>query len=160
MTWNFFSFILVGILTGMKILPIRSIQSGVSHALSVLPLVGEYNAVLIPVVYHIIRYVVHLDRSLQVSRDQLPLLPLNILDYILIVNGYRHPISMGILSGIISFYFVFEQYDELDNNLQTDVFMVIFLSALWYHSQGESHVTFFCVRDLVYHLLEGMYYMY
>lgn len=135
-------------------IPIRSLQSSMSNVLASVPVLidGDF-LMLIPIIFHIIRYIVNFDKSKALSRKQLYLIPLTIIDYIIIlyhIKNNKFSIPLGIISGLISFYFIYIEYESLKDHLLIDILMMVFLFLL----KRSSNTLFFSMREIVYHSLE------
>lgn len=152
---------------------IRSFQSELSH-LSALPLL-IYGKTITKIffaiisIYHIIRYIKYFDIALTISKKQLNKLQYNIIDYVIIIL-YQFELykiksiillfTFSILSGILSFYFIYLEYGkkkDFSNNIYIDIFMVCSLIILCLYEK-DNRIRFFCIRDIIYHICEFMFY--
>lgn len=151
----------------MNKIALRSFQSELSH-LSAFPLLTNSNALLtkllfiIMFAYHAHRYIKYFSDALLISKNQSNIWYLNILDYSIIIiyqlilskksNNY----TFGIISGIISFYFIYIEHrgkQNFSNNHFIDLFISIVLIWVFIYEKNNK-IRFFVVRDLTYHLLE------
>jgi hypothetical protein len=146
---------------------IRSFQSEFSNILCVI-IILLYSStsikyvVIIPSIYHIHRHIKHFNQSKEVSIAQKNLWWLNVIDYLLILNSSEHTELKGVISGCISFYFIYQHYPitkvkkGFSNNILSDLTMIVI--ALIFIGTNDKYMRFFGIRELVYHLLEIKYY--
>lgn len=134
---------------------IRSFQSEFAHILTVLPILSSHQLVFLPILYHIHRYYTQFSQAKDISMKQKNLLWLNIIEYILILTSYEQTEIKAILTGFISFYFIYEQYPikkGFSNNFIEDL-LIIILGLISIQSTNN-YIKFFGIRELTYHLLE------
>lgn len=135
--------------------PLRSFQSEFSHILSVIPILKINFIIIIPIIFHIIRYNFYFDKALELSVSQKSMIWLNLIDYYLILN-HKGQNTYALASGLISFYFVYNHQKQTKQNKLVDIFMIL-LSFLFIR-MGNIHLQFFGIRELVFHLLEIIVY--
>ena len=151
----------------MKQIALRSFQSEFSNILCVLRiLLYSQNPikyiVIIPSIYHIHRYYIYFNQAKQISNEQSKLWLLNIIDYYIIFSSSEYTEIKGIISGFVSFYFIYQYYPikkvkkGFSNNIIDDLFMIIL--ALIFMNINDKHIRFFGIREFVYHSLEFIYY--
>jgi hypothetical protein len=144
----------------------RSFQGELSHLLSILPIITSpaVNIRIMSILYfitifHLRRYIRYFSIAKEISIKQKNYLWLNLVDYYIILLAQEKTnltIPLSIISGIISFFFIFEYHGyktKFSDNLPVDLFMVSFLLISLYFSNNKN-LQFFCIRDLVYHILE------
>jgi hypothetical protein len=164
---------------------LRSIQSEMSNVFSTLPVLRtksalpletlgvnyDINAVkllmIIPYIIHINRYYRNFKESYSISKKQKDLYLLNVLDYVLIylhAKNQNNTIMYSIISGCISFFFIYSEYPVSQKgrtkgiaNPIMDIPMIIFSIAILYKST-EPNMHFFAIRELTYHILEMIVY--
>jgi hypothetical protein len=165
---------------------LRSIQSEMSNVFSSLPVFltpecrkgdnmnkGLKFLLIIPYIIHIYRYYTNFEKSYIISKKQKGLYLLNILDYIVIylhvkTQSLKCPTGVSaitlvhsIISGFISFYFIYNEYPVEGSkgiaNPIMDIPMILFSLIILYNS-SEPNLHFFAIRELVYHILEIMVY--
>jgi hypothetical protein len=156
----------------MERVALRSIQSEMSNVFSTLPILkSEVNALkflmIIPYIIHINRYYRNFKESYSISKKQKDLYLLNVLDYVLIylhVKNQKDTMMYSIISGCISFYFIYSEYPANPKgntkgiaNPIMDIPMIIFSIAILYKTT-EPNMHFFAIRELTYHILEMIVY--
>jgi hypothetical protein len=155
----------------MARLALRSIQSEMSNVLTLFTVLTasgssskESYLMVIPIIIHVFRYYRNFTESYRISKKQKDFYILNLLDYVLI---YLHAINQndtimyGIISGVISFYFIYIQYPVNDlvprntgiANPIMDIPMILFSLGILYNS-SDPNLKFFAIRELTYHLIE------
>ena len=146
---------------------IQSIQIELSHVLTTYFILKNSQhksryLMLIPVMFHIVRYYKNFKRSIEISKKQLhsvSLVLLTILNFTLIYNHKKSPVLFGIISGLITLYHVYNTYKDkkMEENYLEDVFMILLSVLLMYFDHTES-TKFGSSRELTYHLLEWLIY--
>ena len=143
-------------------IPFRSLQSEFSNLLALLPVLrGPKSSVRLlfgfPLLLHLYRYTKNFGSSLDLSKDQLPLWPLTLLDYGIIALHYYSDLPslpLAILSGLLSFYFVRNLHSPTRPFVDPKIDLPMCGLLLYLLPSSNRDLSFFCIRDLVYHLLE------
>ena len=147
--------------------PIRSLTSEFSHLLMTFPILASNTnfkyLLLVPYVFHALRYYRHFDTALEIQKEQRNLWVLTLIDYFIIIFHTTQRTSkivtciLGILSGVISYYFAYNTRTKLPkesklNSILVDIVMMTFLIPML--DTNNQCVLFFIISDLVYHILE------
>ena len=147
---------------------LKGFQTEFSHILVVLYVFLQTQnplkyVLIIPVVYHIIRYTLYFKEAFELTLRDRNLFWINLIDYIIILNLFDTSnteviIPSAIVSGAIGFSFVYKSYKQLQTkkgfskNKMDDYFMIV-LSVIYLFT-NDPPLMFFGLRELVYHLSE------
>nr|QBK88793.1 MAG: hypothetical protein LCMiAC01_04750 [Mimivirus LCMiAC01] len=145
-------------------IPLRSYQSEFSNVLTTVMFLKNsknYRLILtLVIIFHIYRYFKFRKQALKLSKEQMYLNPLFIIDYILIMIGnhtknYNIAAILSLASGLISFFSIYSAHGIKQNffNLRIDPFMILFAGYIIFNAKNSSEI-FFGVREMTYHLLE------
>lgn len=139
---------------------IQSIQTEISHLLSASRVLIESDKtikyiLLIPIIFHILRYSKYLKQSIKIGIKQGWLL--HIINWYIILNHEKTEYSteLAFMSGLITLYHVYELYHgkKVEKNYLVDIFMIgLAISLIKYIN--DPYANFIGIRELVYHLLE------
>ena len=150
---------------------IRSFQSEGAHLLALIPAYLSIKNIWIKAIlicislYHVHRYIKYFSIAKTISINQSKLWYINLLDYAIIyLYNYHYsdsaslmiPITLSIISGLISFFFIYIEHGhkkKFSNNIIVDLSIVFILLTLMYFT-SNTKLLLFCIRDLIYHLLE------
>lgn len=157
----------------MSVIALRSITSELSHLFMTIALVQQHPILIIPYLVHVYRYITYWDTVLEIQTHQyrISLILLTIIDWFIIylvtfkiITRLEYIILLGTISGIISYYFVYDAMKRVkmptttyDYNILLDMTMVIILLLLLQNDSTNPRVVFFVTSDLVYHLLEQLF---
>ena len=151
---------------------LRSFQSELSHISAFqLFIRGAYLTKLLFVImffYHIYRYVKHFEEALIISKKQINKWYLNVVDYAIIIlyqtKFYKLNNTLlfifSTISGLLSFYFIYLEHGNKKNfstNIYTDIFVVLSLTLIMIFEK-DNRIRFFCIRDIIYHLNEFIFF--
>ena len=145
-------------------IPLRSFFSELSNFFSVIYLINNkkislfINLLLAPfIIDHIIRYSLNFNSMIQITKNQIYYLPLNLIDYYIILNKNNN-YYYAIVSGFISYFFMYKyhKFNKYLLNYKKDILILILLFIMLYNGYKNNikSLIFFCIRDIVYHLLE------
>ena len=112
---------------------------------------------IIPILFHFLRYYKYFDRFVTITKLQKNLILLAVFDYILIIFHERMNTKvLGIISGLISVYFVYDYYNDkqVNRNYTSDIYMLLVSITLIYLNPNDNYMVFASIREIVYHLLE------
>ncbi|ARR74958.1 hypothetical protein SAGO17_0038 [Mimivirus AB-566-O17] len=153
----------------MDTIALRSITSELSNVFVSLGLFQTKYKYLLFVLYafHIHRYLKYFGKAVEITLVQRDLVLLTVIDYLVIWYHYHHVESrlvtmvLGVLSGVISFYFMYSARQRVElpkasvyTNRMVDMFMLISTSVIIFTSNGNKHVLFFALNHFTYHVLE------
>ena len=145
-------------------IPLRSYQSEFSNVLATIMFLKNsknYRIILtIVIIFHIYRYFKFREQALKLSKKQMYLNFLFIIDYVLIIIGnhtknYNIATVLSLASGLISFFSIYNVHGIKQKffNLYIDPFMILFAGYVIFNAKNSSEL-FFGVREMTYHLLE------
>lgn len=152
---------------------IRSFQSELSHISAFQLFIRGKNLTkllfIIMFIYHVHRYLKYFDKALLVSIKQLGQWYYNLLDYSIIIlyqfklyklNNNLLLFIFSTISGLLSFYFVYLEYGNKKNcstNFYTDLSVILSLLLVMFYEK-DNRIRFFCLRDIIYHINEFIFF--
>ena len=150
-------------------IPLRSIFSELSNLLSVVILknnkINKYLLFifLFIIIFHIKRYILNFTNVLIITKTQLLFLPLNLIDYYIILTK-NNSIIYAIISGIISYYFIYLYHNNssylVNYKIDTIIILILICILIYGIKNNIKELIFFAIRDLTYHLLELFFNLY